>query len=395
MVPRVPEPWGTGGRPKAPDAPRRWSSPRACDTDGDMGRRLIVGGLAVVALLSVVLVLPRVSPHLPHSLATVANLPERLMARASPPRVPRKVRLAGLTRAERNAVDALARELDGLVVWSSNRTGNHELYLLDLRTRTLRQLTHTPQVEFFSRFSPDGRRIVFTRSQREYVSPREPTAWDVYVMNVDGTDERLLARGGYWPQWTPKGDAIIFVRGNQVIRLDLVGGSAGRESVLLDGPTTEGIGGGMETPELSPDGTRLAMTIRSREYGGVGVVDLGTRAVTRLSPGQACQITWMPGSDALLWVEPEGNGGTEILTGGPGRARGVFMDLPGAYSHEYFPRVSRDGRWLIWAAAATGHEHDRADYEIFIWPIGRPVSEAVRLTYHEGNDQWPDIYVPR
>ena len=43
------------------------------------------------------------------------------------------------------------------------------------------------------------------------------------------------------------------------------------------------------------------------------------------------------------------------------------MDLPGAYSHEYFPRVSNDGRWLVWGAAASGHEHDRADYEIFVW----------------------------
>src|SRR5262249_494393 len=142
----------------------------------------------------------------------------------------------------------LAPRLDGRIVWSSNRTGNHELYLLDLRTRTLRQLTHTPQVEFFSRFSPDGQRILFARSQRDYVSPRDPTAWAVYVMNGDGTGERLLARNGYSPQWALTGDAITFLRGAQVIRLDL--GKAGNqgETVLLDGPSTEGIRGGMETP---------------------------------------------------------------------------------------------------------------------------------------------------
>jgi Tol biopolymer transport system component len=360
-----------------------------------MRRWLILTVVAIVALAGVALALPQVSPHLPHSLATVANLPERLMARVFPPRVPRKVRLAGLTDPERNAVETLARRLEGLLVWSSNRTGNHELYLLDLRTRTVRQLTKTPQVEFFSRFSPDGRRILFSRSQRDYVSPRDPTSWDVYVMNVDGTGDRLLARNGYSPQWTPDGNGIIFLRGDQVIRLDLAGEGPGRESVLLDGPTTEGIAGGMETPELSPDGTRLAVTVRSPHYGGVAVVDLATRAVTRLSPGQACQITWMHGSDALLWMEAEGNGGTKIVTGGPGRPRSTFMDLPGAYSHEYFPRVSSDGRWLVWGAAASGHEHDRADYEIFVWQIGRPVSDVVRLTHHPGNDQWPDLYVPR
>jgi hypothetical protein len=83
------------------------------------------------------------------------------------------------------------------------------------------------------------------------------------------------------------------------------------------------------------------------------------------------------------------------MKGGPGLPRQVFMDLPGSYSHEYFPRVSSDGRWLVWGAAARGHEHDRADYEIFVWQLDRPASEAVRLTHHPGNDQWPDIHVPR
>jgi Tol biopolymer transport system component len=360
-----------------------------------MRRRLVCAALAIAVLGGAALALPGVSHHLPHSLENVANLPERLVARVLPPSVPSSQRLASLTAPERDTVDALARRLEGRVVWSSNRTGNHELYLLDLGTRSVRRLTNTPQVEFFSRFSPDGQRILFTRSHRDYVSPRDPTAWDVYVMNADGTGERLLVRNGYSPQWAPDGEGIIFLRGEQVMRLDVKGGVPGRESVLLDGPTTEGIQGGMQTPELSPDGTRLAVTIRSRRYNGVAVVDLETRRVTRLSSINACQITWTPGSDRLLWMESEGNGGTSIVSGGPGLPRSPFMDLPGSYSHEYFPRVSNDGAWLVWGAAARGHEHDRADYEIFVWRIGQPVSETVRLTHHPGNDQWPDIHLTR
>jgi dipeptidyl aminopeptidase/acylaminoacyl peptidase len=360
-----------------------------------MRRRLVLAALAIAGLTGVAMALPEVSHHLPPALETVAHLPERLVARVLPPRVPHRMRLADLTGPEREAVSSLTGRLKGLVVWSSNRTGNHELYLLDLGTRAVRRLTNTPEVEFFSRFSPDGRRILFTRSQREYVSFRDPTAWDVYVIDADGTGERRLARNGYSPQWAPDGTAVTFLRGAQVIRLDLREGSAGRESVLLDGPTTDGIRGNMETPELSPDGARLAVTVRSRQYRGVAVVDLQTRGVTPLSPGGACQITWIPRSDGLLWVENGGNGGTQIMTGGPGRKRELFMDLPGSRSHEYFPRVSNEGRWLVWAATDRGHEHDRADYEIFVWPIGRPASEVIRLTHHSGNDQWPDVYVPR
>ena len=71
----------------------------------------------------------------------------------------------------------------------------------------------------------------------------------------------------------------------------------------------------------------------------------------------------------------------------------VLIDLPGAYSHEYFPVVTRDARWLIWGAAAEGHEHDRADYEVFAWRIGTPAESAVRLTWSVSNDQWPDVFL--
>jgi Tol biopolymer transport system component len=63
--------------------------------------------------------------------------------------------------------------------------------------------------------------------------------------------------------------------------------------------------------------------------------------------------------------------------------------------HEYFPKLSNDGRWLIWVASAGGHEHDRADYAIFVWQPGTPIEQVARLTHDEGNDQWPDIFVRR
>ena len=70
----------------------------------------------------------------------------------------------------------------------------------------------------------------------------------------------------------------------------------------------------------------------------------------------------------------------------------VLMDLPHEYSHEYFPRITADGEWMIWGAAAEGHEHDRADYELFVWKLDQPWSTATRLTYAAANDQWPDLH---
>ena len=368
-----------------------------------MVRRMLVGVvLAGVLGAGALAALSQVANELPKPLSNVAHLPERLWARVSPPRVARKARLAGVTGPEQEAVRELGRRLDGLVVWSSNRTGHHQLYLVDLRAQSVRQLTSTPSVNFFARFSPDGRRIVFLRSQAEYVSPRDPTRWDVFVVGVDGTGERRLVRGGYHPTWTADGAAILFERQMRVFRYEL---ATGRETLVLDGPATFPGVSELGDVEQGPDGRRLAFGLRGTfagifglqgAYSGAVVFDPEARTLASLTREQACQTTWAPDGRSLLWMETGGNGGTRVMTGQPdGSGRRVFVDLPGAYSHEYFPKLSNDGRWLVWGAAAEGHEHDRADYEIFVWEVGSPVEQAVRLTHHEGNDQWPDLWVRR
>jgi Tol biopolymer transport system component len=354
-------------------------------------RRLVVlGSLAVLLAAGAVAALPRVAAELPEPLADVARLPERLWTRIFPPRTPKGARLEGLTGPEREMVGRLAGRLDGFLVWSSNRSGNHELYLLDLGTRSLRRLTDSPNVDFFGRVSPDGKRLVFLRSQRQWVSFREPSAWDVFLMDIDGRNERRIARGGYHPTWTADGKAVVFNRGARVFRLDV---ASGQESLLLDGE--QAIPGVIELgdPELAPDGRRLALYPRGPVPGNA-VFDLQARTLTPLGPLQACQPSWAPDGQSLVWIEIEGHGGTRVMTGRPdGSGRRVLIDLPGSHSHEYFPKLANDGRWLVWGASAGGHEHDRADYEIFVWEVGTPVEQAVRLTHHQGNDQWPDLWV--
>lgn len=48
---------------------------------------------------------------------------------------------------------------------------------------------------------------------------------------------------------------------------------------------------------------------------------------------------------------------------------------------------------MVWGATQRGHDHDIADYEIYLWQVGTPADSAVRLTFHSGNDRWPDIHL--
>jgi hypothetical protein len=288
---------------------------------------------------------------------------------------------------EAKAFTEVARRFSGRIVWSSNRSGNHEIYLLDLTKREprLAQLTDDPHVDSFPRFSPDGSQIVFNRSRDTWVSDRNPEPWDVWLMDATGADARRVAERGFHATFTEDGRALLFTRSAQIIRHRL---DDGREDVILDAGAT--LGGAGYEPDLRDH--RLALTVRGAMSGAFGVYDLDAHKFTAF-PGDSCQITWWPGQDRLLWIEGhKGNGGTRVAWGQPDGGRvETLIDLPGTHSHEYFPRVSRDGRWLAWAASAGDHEPGRADYEIFLWKIGEPWQQAMRLTYHSANDQWPDL----
>jgi Tol biopolymer transport system component len=348
-----------------------------------------------------VLALPRVVRPLSQPLAALARLPERARAWLGARRVPKRDPRSELTGAEHEQVRLLARRLDGVIVWSSNRSGQHQLYLVDLRRQHVRQLTNTRNANTFPRVSPDGHRLVFMRSQQERASFRDLMAWDIYLINLDGTQERRLARNALHPAWTADGAAIVFHRATQVFR---VAPATGQEELILDvARELPGIDDDAGDLELGPDGKRFAFVVRGTfagahglngPFSGATVLDPGAHALALLTREQACQTTWAPDGQSVLWMETGGNGGTRVMTGRPdGRERRILMDLPGARSHEYFPKLSNDGRWLAWGATAEGHEQDQANYEVFIWEVGTPWETAVQLTHHPGNSNWPDLWV--
>ena len=117
----------------------------------------------------------------------------------------------------------------------------------------------------------------------------------------------------------------------------------------------------------------------------------------------------MPNGQEVYRVNQTGNGGTaqpsEILVikvqdGKPTQDINKIkdlklMDLPGRRSHEYFPKFDRTGQYMVWCATDKGHDHDLYDYEVYFWKRGEPVKSAVRLTFHSGNDRWPDVYITK
>jgi hypothetical protein len=305
-------------------------------------------------------------------------------------------------------LDAIKGKVDGFIVWSSSRSNkHHDLWIMNADGTDAKQLTNSNSVDWFPRVSPDGQRVLYTRSKSGWVPETDAKfaeKWDLWVKDLASGQESKLVENATWGTWRPRGTAVAYARGSKAYLFDL---ETQKETLLINGDKIKK-GTIVQEPNLSPDGKYLAATLRgtSRE---TGIYNIGKGEW--VTTGKGCQIDWYPDGKKVYRMNPTGNGGkaapSEVLhfnvkDGKPLEKLGIFgvpnevklMDLPGGRSHEYFPKLDqKKGEWLVWAATSKGHDHDIYDYELFIWKIGSPVKAATRLTFHTGNDRWPDLYL--
>jgi hypothetical protein len=307
---------------------------------------------------------------------------------------------AALSAEETAGLAHIRQQVSGRIVWSSSRFGNHDILIMKTDGSDVKALTSGDEVDWFPRFSPDGKEILFVRSKKGWVAERdanEPEKWEQFLMAADGGNLRKVADNASWGTWVD-GQRILFARKSKLFVKDL---GTGAETLFVDGDgVPDLVGADLQNPNLSPDQKYVALTLRgSKRETGIFSVERKTWVKT----GEGCQIGWFPQGDRILWVNPSGNGDSEVLAqpvkdGVPvsalAREETRFIDIPGRRSHEYFPQLDRTGKWLVWAATQRGHDHDIADYEIYIWRVGAPANEATRLTFHSANDRWPDIFIP-
>lgn len=296
------------------------------------------------------------------------------------------------TSLEQAACNSLLARYHGRLVWSSNRFGNHDILMMEWPSAEIKRLTRHPHTETYPRLSPDGQRLLFARAQTAWVSQRNSGAWDTWLLDLKSGREECVATNSFFASWAGE-NAILFQRRDdlEVVRLDLQNGQ--EELLLLSGKDPIPAGATLQTADYRTADGALAITLRGKQRITAWIDK--TQRLHQIGAGDSCQATWGLG-DELLYI---GSGGRmknaiyrhDIRSG----KSELWLDLPGEWSHEYFPRLDATGRLLVFAASAGGHEHDTADYEIFAWEPGKAASEAVRLTFHSGNDCWPDIWLQK
>jgi hypothetical protein len=313
------------------------------------------------------------------------------------------------SKDEQKALDGLKGKINGKIIWSTSRVNpKHDIWIMNADGTDPKAVTNSPaNVDWFPRFSPDGATILFCRSKSGWVPENDAEIndkWDLWTVKPDGTGEKKVAESAVWGTWRPTGDSIVFARAGKVFVKCL---ATNDEKEIFDAEKQFKKSTWAQEPEMSPNGKFLAITLRGTSRQ-TGIWNFEKKEW--YTTGAGCEITWFPDNKAVLRMnEGQGNGSTEILkfvvddNGKPvaipsGLAvdnKFRFMDLPGRRSHEYFPQVSPDGQWLVWCATIYGQDHDIYDYEVYVWKIGTPQKDAVRLTFNTGNDRWPDIFMAK
>ena len=292
----------------------------------------------------------------------------------------RRVAMAGmvavvLTGAGGAAARAPARGPRGTLVFVSDRSGTSQIYSIRADGSRLGQLTRGKAADGAPLFSPDGRRIVFSRAAKR----NESALW---VMNADGSRQRKLASSGSAPAWSPDSRRLAYV-------------DAGSKLVVarLDGRARVSIRGGRE-PHWSPDGRLIAFSRGIGDRSDLVVVRSDGRGLRTVRRG-AYPLGWSPG-DEIAFTGGSGVG----LVGVNGRhARPLLRSRP--YSLAWSPDGRRlafvDGKGLH-VASATGRGIRRLppkDANFVDSPSWSPDSRWIAISFAPNGSELRDLLLVR
>lgn len=266
---------------------------------------------------------------------------------------------------------------DGKIVFSSNRDGDPELFVINADGTGLRQLTHNNRPDYDPTWSPDGKQVAFVRD-------RGLKGESVMIISASGGPAKPFFRncsGAYDPQWSPDGEWIAFEMdvGEDGSDVDAhsVSGHDVKWIAWAESNSTNG------NPAWSPDGTQIAY-VESYEFGEIYITPFdhnsggNDQLVATTESVWGNELDWSPDGSSLLYSDVSAEIGSTwdiyvvpVTGGSPVRVIGTG-------SEEFAGEWSPDGTAFVYSS----NEHGSQD--LFIASSdGKTIR---RLTTHPGRE---------
>jgi Tol biopolymer transport system component len=235
------------------------------------------------------------------------------------------------------------------VLFSSNRSGNLDLWQMNLTGGSVRKITDDAAEDWDPAFTPDGKKIVWSSGRSGNL--------EIWMANADGSEARQVSHDGVDaenPTATIDGQWILYNSFNQK--------HLGIWKVHPDGTGASSVVAGRDVvPDVSPDGKYVAFLADGRtSRATVHVVRIADGAMTRLiipvpAPPHTTAILgrmrWMPDgkSIAFLYVDEHGVNGVFQQDFDPDRDTSATRRKLAAFDPERATEsfgISRDGRTI-------------------------------------------------
>lgn len=270
------------------------------------------------------------------------------------------------------------------IAFASMRNGHPQIYLMDLLSKKITQITDINGGACQPDWSPDGKKLVF-------ISPcnNDKDRYDnasLFIMNADGSERNPLdpsAEGGYDPNWSPDGSQIAFTslrtgRVPNVFTIDV----ETRDTTNLSKKNARDF-----QPNWSPDGKLIAFTtVRSgpNEIWTMSPKGDDLQVFSRVPQGNCVDSLWSPDMDSIIFTQYAGSDKRGQIISAPwldgAKERGfnqhTVIDLSATTKE---PDFSPDGFWMVFVST-----EDPGNLDIFL--MRNNGSELERLTRHETRD---------
>jgi hypothetical protein len=184
---------------------------------------------------------------------------------------------------------------DRQLVFVSDQDGDDELYLADLTTRRVTQLTYNDGIDRDPAWSPDGTRIAFAADRSS------PSLTEIYMLTFTTADAAgdltephdsghnvvrvtNAQASSYQPAWSADGNWIVFASdrdGDGDIYISSPDGQRLRLLTFNDGPSGRAED---RNPAFVPDGVHIAfISNRDEERFSLFIMNLEGRSITRIN----------------------------------------------------------------------------------------------------------------
>lgn len=269
------------------------------------------------------------------------------------------------------------------IVFSSERDGNPEIYLMNDDGSGVTRLTDNPADDSLPYCSPDGSQIVFS-SDRE-------GGKQLYLIDIDGGSLTRLTRNEFdngSPSWSPDGSRIAFSSGGNASSSNLY-------TIAPDGSDQQQVtdidGYNFLSPTWSPDGRKLAAeggrlgeTIDT-EWGEAGRMQIWTFNADGSDPTQMTELeayngypAWSPTGSSIVF-DSTLEGWADILA--VSVVDGSVSNLTNDPRSNEFAAWSPDGSKIAFVADRDGNN------EIYV--MDADGANPTRVTRHEAEDTGP------